>query len=221
MSHELRTPLNSIIGFTDIVISGIAGPVTEEQAKQLTIVQQSSRHLLSLISDMLDIAKIEAGQLRIVPERFDLRPLLERTGAVFEAEATRRNLAFDVVIRCTEATVCADKGRVEQVLNNLLSNALKFTHQGRISLLLERADGRVVVSVTDTGIGIRAEDHGRLFRPFSQLESDPARSYEGTGLGLAITRHLLSAMGGTIAVASEPGLGSRFTFSLPEAARAS
>jgi PAS domain S-box-containing protein len=217
MSHELRTPLNSIIGFTDIVISGIAGPVTDEQAKQLAIVQQSSRHLLSLISDMLDVAKIEAGQLRIVPECFDLRPLLERTGAVFEAEARRRNLAFDVQVRCAEAKILADKGRVEQVLNNLMSNALKFTHEGRISLLLERTDGRIVVSVTDTGIGIRAEDLGRLFRPFSQLESDPSRSYEGTGLGLAITRHLLSAMNGTIDLASEPGQGSRFTFTLPEA----
>ena len=217
MSHELRTPLNSIIGFTDIVISGIAGPVTDEQSKQLTIVQQSSRHLLSLISDVLDIAKIEAGQLRIIPECFDLRPLLEHTGSVFAAEASRRNLAFDVQIRCAEAKIFADRGRVEQVLNNLLSNALKFTHEGRISLLLERTDGRIVVSVTDTGIGIRTEDVGRLFRPFSQLESDPARSYEGTGLGLAITRHLLSAMNGTIDLASEPGQGSRFTFTLPEA----
>ncbi len=215
MSHELRTPLNSIIGFSGILLRGLAGPLNEEQRKQLGMVKGSARHLLDLINDVLDISKIEAGQLEIRAMRFDLarsvgkvvetmRPLAERKGLRLTAEIDERMASFH-----------GDQRRFEQVLMNLLSNAVKFTDQGGCTVSCAERDGCVVVTVRDTGIGIAPEDVPTLFRPFRQIDDGLARRHEGTGLGLSICRRLVERMGGMIEVVSQPGFGSTFSFSLP------
>lgn len=215
MSHELRTPLNSIIGFTDLLLQRIPGPLTAEQEKQMVIVQQSSKHLLALITDVLDLAKIEAGELRLERKPFDLRVTIERVGDAFGPEALQRGLQFTLELEPSDTRVVGDERRVEQVLNNLLSNALKFTPSGSIAVSTRRIDGLLTVSVADTGIGIKPVDMDRLFRRFSQMETGLATPREGAGLGLAISRHLVEAMGGRIWVESEWGTGSRFRFTLP------
>jgi PAS domain S-box-containing protein len=216
MSHELRTPLNAIIGFTEVLLNQAPGPLNDEQEKQLAIVQKSSRHLLSLISDVLDLAKVDAGRLSVARKPFDLREVLEHSGRVFEEEAGRRGLQFALDLRAPQARVVGDRLRVEQVLNNLLSNALKFTARGAVEVRLEAGgEGSFTVTVADTGVGIRNEDLGKLFRPFGQIETGLPGASEGTGLGLSLAKRLIEAMGGRISVESEWGTGSRFRFTLP------
>ncbi|MGB5104096.1 MAG: PAS domain S-box protein [Steroidobacteraceae bacterium] len=218
MSHELRTPLNSILGFTDVVLEGLSGPLTEEQRRHLGIVRESSVHLLGLINDMLDLTRIEAGQLRLEIGEVDLPDLLRRRVEGFEAEAARKGLALAVSIEAGMRAIHSDAKRVSQIVDNLLSNAVKFTEQGSVELAARLVGDRVEVSVIDTGPGIDPGDLPLLFKPFfTQAAGSPGRMHEGLGLGLPISRHLAEALGGTISVASEPGHGSRFTVSLPVA----
>jgi PAS domain S-box-containing protein len=215
VSHELRTPLNSIIGFTDLILSGMAGPVTAEQRKQLGIVLAAGRQLLALISDFLDISKIEAGAITLRTAPVLLPDDLRNELAAFDGVARERDIDLDVQTDGCEIVVAADVQRVRQVLGNLVSNALKFTDAGRVRVRFEVRSDAAVVSVEDSGIGIPAEHLSTLFEPFKRIEIPGQRTREGTGLGLAIARRLTEAMDGEIGVESSPGRGSRFWFTLP------
>jgi PAS domain S-box-containing protein len=216
MSHELRTPLNSIIGFTGIMLKGYVGPLNEEQTKQMSMVQTSAQHLLSLINDVLDISKIESGQLQVSVDRVDLPALIRQSVESVRPTAEKKGLTLVVRISSDVAAIVSDRRRVEQILLNLLSNAIKFTEQGSIDVECTReADGSMTVSVTDSGIGIKEEDMGRLFKAFQQVDTGTTRKYEGTGLGLYICRKLAELLGGRMWVTSRWNEGSTFSFSLP------
>lgn len=215
MSHELRTPLNSIIGFTGILLQGLVGPLNPEQKKQLGMVKDSSYRLLDLINDVLDLSKIEAGQLELGAEPFDLGALIDKTVHSLEPLADKKHLRLAAHHAADLPLPTGDARRVGQVLLNLLSNAVKFTEQGTVEVHAEAVGDRVRVRVTDSGIGIRPEDLEKLFRPFSQLDMGLSRKYEGTGLGLSICKRLVEMMGGEIGVESRPGEGSTFHFTLP------
>lgn len=215
MSHELRTPLNSIIGFTGILLRELPGPINAEQRKQLEMVRGSSRHLLALINDVLDISKIEAGQLEVRREPFDLAASIERAVGAVRPLAEKKGLALEASVPAGIGQMVGDSRRVEQVLLNLLTNAVKFTDRGRVSLEVAADHDRVRMTVRDTGVGIRSADLAQLFQPFRQVGSGLARSHEGTGLGLAICRRLAGLMQGEVSAESEWGSGSAFSFALP------
>ncbi len=215
MSHELRTPLNSIIGFTGILLQGLVGELNEEQQKQLGMVRSSANHLLELINDVLDISKIEAGQLQVAYEPFDLPASINKVGQSVRLLAEKKGLVLTIDVASDVGTIISDVRRVEQVLLNLLSNAIKFTEHGYITVTCSADQETVVIGVTDTGIGILNEDIDKVFKPFLQIDSGLTRRYEGTGLGLSICKKLVQLLGGDIRVESEWGKGSTFSFSLP------
>lgn len=214
MSHELRTPLNSIIGFTGILQAEMAGPLNDEQKKQLGMVRGSATHLLNLINDVLDISKIEAGQIEIVKEPFDLPAVIDRVVEGVRPLIEKKGLALETEIQGDAPVITSDQRRVEQVTLNLLSNAIKFTEAGKVRVECT-VNETVVIRVIDTGIGIKDSDMDKLFKPFRQIDTALTRKYEGTGLGLSICQRLARLLGGTITVASEFGQGSTFTFTIP------
>ena len=215
MSHELRTPLNSIIGFTGILLQGLVGPLNDEQIKQLGMVKSSAAHLLELINDILDISKIEADQLKISIAPFNMNELIVKVTQGVAPLAEKKALPLHVYISPEVGQITSDQRRVEQILINLLNNAIKFTEKGEIRVECILNDGWVETHVIDSGIGIRQEDMQKLFQPFQQLDIGLSRRYEGTGLGLSICKRLLEKLGGTIWVMSEWGVGSTFSFTLP------
>jgi signal transduction histidine kinase len=215
MSHELRTPLNAINGFSEVLLERYFGDLNDKQEEYLNDILSSGRHLLSLISDILDLSKVEAGRMELEPSRFPLAPLLE-SGLVMVRERANRNgvqLGLDVSPEVGE--IEADERKVKQMLFNLLSNAVKFTPPGgRVDVAARSAREGVEITVRDTGAGIAAEDQERIFEAFRQAR--PGQDHgEGTGLGLALTRRLVELHGGRIGVESVPGRGSTFTVALP------
>ena len=219
MSHELRTPLNSIIGFTGLLLRGLAGPLNAEQTKQLRMVKDSGQHLLALINDVLDISKIEAGQIEIANAPFDLPESIQKVVQTVKPLANKKQLPLIAQIAPDVSRITSDRRRVEQILLNLLSNAIKFTEQGEVTLTAEIVPGMprsaLRISVADTGLGIKRENLDKLFQPFRQLDTGLTRQHEGTGLGLAICKRLVERLGGTITVESEWGKGSTFQCTLP------
>ncbi len=213
MSHELRTPLNSIIGFTGIMAKGLAGEINPEQKKQLGMVQDSARHLLALINDVIDISKIEAGKIEASVSTFDLNDVIREVRDTFSKTVEEQGLMLHVEIPGS-ITVTSDERRIKQIIMNLVSNAIKFTDTGRVDLIVEPKDTVVEVRVRDTGIGIRTEDLIKLFRPFSRI-AEQGRLTDGTGLGLYLSHKLARFLGGEITAESEQGRGSVFTFSFP------
>jgi len=217
MSHELRTPLNGIIGFTEFLIDEKPGPLRPKQKEYLSDVLTSARHLLQLINDVLDLAKVEAGKMELHPETFPVHKAVEEVAAVIKGGAQKRRIALGIEVGEGLDAVTLDQHKFKQVLYNLLSNAVKFTDEGgQVDIHARRLDShQLEVQVRDTGMGIKAEDIHRLFTEFEQLDSGTARRFEGTGLGLALTKKIVEFQGGRIDVESEPGKGSVFTVVLP------
>jgi len=220
MSHELRTPLNAIIGFTGTLLMKLPGPLTGDQDKQLATIQTSAKHLLSLINDLLDLAKIESGKVDIQMEPVACQSMLHEVATTLRPLAEGKGLTFTVKAPKEEIVVRTDRRAFSQVLLNLANNAIKFTEKGEVRLELRRREdnGRMLteVSVVDTGVGIRAEDQAKLFEAFAQLGASTGRRHEGTGLGLHLSQKLASLLGGYITLQSQHGKGSTFTVVIPE-----
>ena len=217
MSHELRTPLNCIIGFAEFLVDGKPGMINPKQKEYLRDILNSGKHLLQLISDILDLTKVGSGKMELYPEKFSVRKAIEDACALSQPIALKKAVQIDVNVAPKLGEVTIDQQKFKQILYNLLSNAIKFNHDGgKVEVLAEPHDtNRFKLVVHDTGIGVKLEDIGRLFNQFEQLESHISRHYEGTGLGLALTRKLVELHGGTISVESEFGKGSYFTVVLP------
>ncbi len=216
MSHELRTPLNAIIGFSEVLLQRMFGELNEQQADYLDDIVSSGRHLLSLINDILDLSKIEAGRMELEAAPFSLVAALNNAVTLVRERAQSHGIKLALEVAPELDTVVADERKLKQVVVNLLANAVKFTPDGgTVSIRAARDNGQVRLSVHDTGIGIAAEDQQRIFEEFQQASHQGERSREGTGLGLTLTKRMVELHGGTITVQSAPGKGSTFTVALP------
>jgi len=217
MSHELRTPLNAIIGFSEVLVEKMFGEVNDKQLDYLKDIHSSGKHLLSLINDILDLSKIEAGRMELEPSEFDLPAALQNALTLVRERAQRHGIALGVAIDPGLGMIRADERKFKQISLNLLSNAVKFTPDGgRVDVSARLAGGSVEVAVRDTGIGIAPEDQAAVFEEFKQVGRDYTRKAEGTGLGLALTKRFVELHGGTIRLESAPGRGSTFTFTIPQ-----
>lgn len=220
MSHELRTPLNAIIGFTGTLLMRLPGPLTEDQEKQLRTIQHSAKHLLSLINDLLDLAKIESGTVPLHPEQVNCQRLIHHLTDTLHPIAAQKGLRLRAELPDNEVNITTDHRAISQILINLANNAIKFTDQGEVVIILaERTDddGHVVeITVRDTGSGIRAEEQPKLFQAFTQIDSSSTRRFEGTGLGLYLSQKLADLIGGQLSLRSKVGEGSSFTLTLKD-----
>jgi signal transduction histidine kinase len=216
MSHELRTPLNAVIGFSEVLLERMFGEINAKQEEYLQDILSSGRHLLSLINDILDLAKIEAGRMELDVADFHLPQAIDNSVTLVRERAARRAITLDVAIDPELGEIKGDERKVKQVLLNLLSNAIKFTPEGgRVDVHAGLVDGVAEISVSDTGVGIAPEDHEAVFEEFRQVGTDYAKKHEGTGLGLTLSRRFVELHGGKIWVKSQLGQGATFTFTLP------
>ncbi|MYM89909.1 response regulator [Rugamonas sp. FT82W] len=219
MSHELRTPLNAIIGFTGALLMKLPGPLTNEQDKQLNTIRTSARHLLSLINDILDVAKIEAGKVTLELETVQCQHLVNDVVDTLRPLALQKGLGLEVELAANAIVLQTDRRALTQILLNLANNAIKFTESGQVRVTLSQrpGDGHDIVefSVADSGAGIREEDQAKLFQAFSQLDSTSTRHAEGAGLGLYLCQNLANLIGGSLFFKSDFGQGSTFTLALP------
>ncbi len=220
MSHELRTPLNAIIGFTGTLLMRLPGPLNDEQERQLGIVQWSARHLLSLINDILDLAKIESGKIELHFEAVPVKEVVKDVAASLAALASEKGLEFTSSVSEDGKSAVTDRRALRQILLNLTDNAIKYTEKGSVRVDVRGTTWNdrpaIVVRVIDTGVGIKPEDRQRLFEAFEQLEPLRTRRFEGTGLGLYLCRNLAALLGGALRLTSEYGSGSTFTLFLPK-----
>jgi PAS domain S-box-containing protein len=220
MSHELRTPLNAVLGFTGTILLGLSGPLTATQKHQLEIVQASGKHLLSIINDLLDVAKIESGEVEVEFEPVDCREVLDEVVSAMRPLADAKGIELEMTAPDQEITALTDRRSVSQILFNFTNNAIKFTEEGsvRFELVGHESNGSVArFSVIDTGIGIKVEDREKLFTAFQQVELSATRRFEGTGLGLYISQKLALLIDAKISFESDYGTGSTFTLELQEA----
>ncbi len=215
MSHELRTPLNAIIGFTGTLLMKLPGPLASAQEKQLQIIRTSAQHLLSLINDLLDLAKIESGKVRINLEDVICQSVVEEVANTLRPMAERKGLLFETLWPEYDCWIKTDRRAFSQILINLVNNAIKFTERGRILVTVTRNNDKTQISVSDTGIGIRPQDQTKLFQAFSQIDNSATRMHEGTGLGLHLSRKLALLLGAKLTLVSDFGNGSIFTLSVP------
>ncbi len=216
MSHELRTPLNSIIGFSNIMRTGMSGPLNEDQKKQIGMVEDSAMHLLALINDLLDLSRIEAGKSRLDMERFDLCKVVQEVLSTASPLAEKKKLTLKA--QCDDnqpVYVWSDRRKIYQIILNLVSNAIKFSDKGVITLEYRLFDDKCEVSVSDQGMGIPSDQLPKLFQAFHQVDGSYKKAHEGTGLGLYLCKKILEMMGGKILVKSQSGVGSTFTFEIP------
>jgi signal transduction histidine kinase len=216
MSHELRTPLNAIIGFSEVLGERLFGELNEKQAEYTEDILSSGRHLLSLINEILDLAKVEAGRMELELAPFDLPLAIDNARTFVRERATKQGITVDLDIDERLGEFVGDERKIKQILLNLLSNAVKFTPEGgRIGINAIQSNSAVEISVTDTGVGIAPEDQPRIFEEFRQVGSDYEHKSQGTGLGLTLAKKFVELHGGKIWVTSELGRGSRFTFTVP------
>jgi signal transduction histidine kinase len=222
MSHELRTPLNSILGFADVILEELDGPLTENMNNDLKLIQKNGQHLLHLINDVLDMAKIESGRMNLAIEKFNLHEIIEEVTSITSPLASEKNLALFITPESDrEVDIHADRTRLRQVMINLVNNAIKFTEKGRIAILATREGDHVLIRVKDTGIGIPPEQLEAVFQEFVQVDTSTTRKAGGTGLGLPISRKLIEMHGGRLWAESSGvnGEGSSFYVLLPIEAR--
>jgi len=215
MSHELRTPLNAILGYAELLVDGIYGALPEKAQGVLERVQSNGQHLLALINDVLDLAKIEAGQLTLTLEDYALSEVVRSVVSATEPLATAKGLKFTAAIGDAMPMAHGDARRVSQVLLNLVGNAIKFTDMGEVEIHAAAVNGQFMLSVRDTGPGIGEADQERIFGEFQQIDNSNTRNKGGTGLGLAISKRMVEMQGGTISVESALGKGSTFRVALP------
>ena len=214
-SHELRTPLNAILGYTELIQDNIYGPVPDKIREILDRVQSNGRHLLGLINDVLDLSKIEAGQLTLSVSEYSIKEVVNTVVTATGSLAAEKKLALKTVISDNLPSGKGDERRITQALLNLVGNAIKFTEKGEVAVQAAAANGAFHVAVTDTGPGIQLEDQNRIFEEFQQVDSSSTRKKGGTGLGLSISKKIIELHGGRLWVESEPGKGSTFRFTLP------
>ena len=221
MSHQLRTPLTAIIGFCEVLLGGLDGELQPDQTEDITEIHKSSVVLLELINDILDLSKIEAGKIEVAISDVDLQDVVDQVISTMVQMAEAKALKLTATLSPAAHLVQADPGRLREILTNLVSNAIKFTAKGSVTISSTPLEGMAVISVTDTGIGIPPEANDRIFEEFRQASDQIHKTYGGTGLGLAIARKLAELQGGHMGVESVPGKGSRFWFTLPMTKRAS